>query len=178
MPTDVELMLQVKDGDLEKLGLLFEKYKKFLFAYFFRFSVSQQTSEDLVQNVFFRMLKYRHNYSGKGKFTTWMYSIAHNLVIDHYHKNKKYVEEEDIDSKPDCVDTIDRTLVTKEEMDLLQQAFQKLKPHEKEVLILAKYQNLTYKEVGSILDCAEGTVKAKVFRAVQSLKSNYNTLER
>ena len=120
---------------------------------------------------------------GLPRVTDPVVSIAANLESDQSHSNRRLNDQdvppiESVNCKPDSDDSIDRILIKNEEMDLLQQAFKNLKSQEKEVLILAKYQNLTYKQVGSILNCAEGTVKAKVFRAVQSLKSNYNTLER
>jgi RNA polymerase sigma-70 factor (ECF subfamily) len=77
--SDKALMLKVRDGDLDRLGLLFERYHRCLYRYFYRLTSQRQTSEDLVQEVFERMLKYRHTYTGKGKFLTWMYQIARNL---------------------------------------------------------------------------------------------------
>ena len=78
----------VQAGDLEKIGLLFERYKQILFAYFYRNTNHIHTSEDLVQNVFLRIIKYRQRFKGYGKFTTWMYHIARNVYLDYDKKNK------------------------------------------------------------------------------------------
>lgn len=178
MLSDVELMLKVREGQTDKLGLLFERYNKSLFSYFYRYCGRQDVSEDLVQNVFYRILKYRKDYNGSGKFTTWMYKIAHNLAIDYYRKHGRYLYH-DVDRLVDeYEDTADKALIKKEEIRLLQQALDQLKPHEREVLILSKYQELTYKEIGSILNSPEGTIKARLFRAIQSLKEIYGVLER
>jgi RNA polymerase sigma factor (sigma-70 family) len=85
--SDNELMGEVRSGDLDKLGLLFERHKDALFGYFYRNTHSAEISEDLVQSVFLRILKYRARFSGDGKFTTWMYHIAHNVHTDHFKKN-------------------------------------------------------------------------------------------
>ena len=61
-------MLQVREGDLNKLGLLYERYKKVLFAFYYHQNRNAQVSEDLVQNVFYRVLKYRHGFRGDGVF--------------------------------------------------------------------------------------------------------------
>ena len=178
MHSDVELMLKVHEGQTDKLALLFERYNKRLFSYFYRYCGSQDVSEDLVQNVFYRILKYKEDYNGSGKFTTWMYKIAHNLAIDYYRKHGRY-QYHDVDRLVDeSEDTADKALIKKEEARLLRQALDQLKPHEREVLILSKYQELTYKEIGSILNSPEGTIKARVFRAIQSLKEIYGVLER
>ena len=85
--SDHEIMLMVKAGDLEKLGLLFERHKQLLYAYFFRHTHCIHTSEDSVQNVFLRILKYRQRFKGHGKFTSWMYYIARNVFLDHLKTN-------------------------------------------------------------------------------------------
>ena len=63
---DNALMIKVKDGDLEKLGLLFERYKKPLFGFFYGMNRDADLCEDLVQNVFMRILKYRYLFRGEG----------------------------------------------------------------------------------------------------------------
>ena len=95
--SDNALMLQVKEGQLEKLGLLFERYNKSLYGFFYRLTLDREVSEDLVQNVFLRMMKYKHTYKGDGQFKTWMYHMARNLFSDHYRKNKKMGYKEDVE---------------------------------------------------------------------------------
>ncbi len=84
----------VKSGEIDRLGLLFERYKKPLFGYFYRTFHDKETSEDLVQNVFIRILKYRSKFTGYGKFSSWMYRIAHNVSVDYYRKNKNHQQSE------------------------------------------------------------------------------------
>ena len=78
--SDNVLMQKVQSGDLDKLGLLYQRYKKILFAYFYRQTCIAATSEDLVQNVFHRILIYRKQFRNEGKFSSWMYSINEALV--------------------------------------------------------------------------------------------------
>ncbi|MFC2118928.1 RNA polymerase sigma factor, partial [Bacteroidota bacterium] len=125
--SDNELMFMVKSGDNARLGLLYERYKKCLFAYFFRSTNDQTASEDLVQNVFYRMLKYKNSFTGKGKFTTWMYYIAHNVCIDFYKKNNRYNLHEDTEqwSIYDGL-SIDEEIVKKEKLLQLRLSLAKL----------------------------------------------------
>ena len=174
MSSDNSIMLQVKSGEIDKLGLLFERYKKPLFSYFFRTIHDKETSEDLVQNVFFRILKYRKKFTGCGKFTNWMYRIAHNVSVDYFRKNKQNqntdeIQESDLGHLSQAADLINE----EDEAQQLSQALQLLKPEEKEVLVLSKYQGLKYKEIGEIMGYTEGAVKTKVFRAIMALKHIY-----
>jgi RNA polymerase sigma-70 factor (ECF subfamily) len=86
--SDNALMLKVKEGDLDKLGLLFERYKRPLYGFFYGLTKNGEVSEDLVQNVFLRILKYRYLFRGEGDFKTWMFHIARNVNNDHFRKNK------------------------------------------------------------------------------------------
>lgn len=86
--TNNALMLKVKAGDLDKLGLLYERHKKRLFGFFYNMNSNASLSEDLVQNVFVRMLKYKHTFTGDGSFTAWMFRTARNVNYDYYKKNK------------------------------------------------------------------------------------------
>ena len=79
-------MCAVRDGDVDKLGELFEKHHKHLYNFFFRQTGKGQESEDLTQDVFFRMLKYRHTYREDGDFKVWMFKIAYNARNDYYKK--------------------------------------------------------------------------------------------
>jgi RNA polymerase sigma-70 factor (ECF subfamily) len=178
LSSDNTIMLQVKSGEIDKLGLLFERYKKPLFGYFFKTIHDKETSEDLVQNVFYRILKYRSKFAGHGKFTNWMYRIAHNVSVDHFRKNKHNQNTEeitDIDLK--YLKTEGDKIKENDESQQLAQALQLLNSEEKEVLVLSKYQGLKYKEIGEIIGCTEGAVKAKVFRAIMALKHIYLKLD-
>lgn len=178
MNSDINLMLKVQEGNLDKLGILFERYKLQLYGYFFRITWDKDTSEDLVQTVFFRIIKYKHNFSGTGKFTTWMYSIAHNVFADHYKKSSRFSQVEDFDIyKNEDLLYLNEKIENDEKVKMLNKALLRLPDDKKEVLIMSKYQKLKYKDMAEILGCTEGTVKSKVFRALQELKIEYNKID-
>ena len=70
--SDQLLMLTVREGDIEKLGILFERHHRRLFNFFLRLTARRHLSEDLVQEVFVRLLKYRHTFRENSTFTAWM----------------------------------------------------------------------------------------------------------
>lgn len=173
-------MIKVKEGDVEKLGLLFERYKNPLFGFFYGMNKDAGLCEDLVQNVFFRILKYRYLFRGEGEFRTWIFHIARNVSHDHFRKNKW--------TKKVSLDSWEERLVTDEnrntqfqqddELRMLSMALDRLPEDKREILMLSKFHEMKYREIGEILGCSEGAVKVKVFRALQELKEVYRQLEK
>jgi RNA polymerase sigma-70 factor (ECF subfamily) len=172
--SDNELMLEVKAGQLDKLGILFERYAKSLFGFFYRMTSDKEISQDMVQNVFFRMLKYRHTFTASGSFATWMYHLARNVSADHFKKNKKIGFAKSLDvwaNKLSDTQTGEQDFEKQQEIELLQQALDRLPAEKREVLVLSRYQELKYEEIAKVLNCTEGNVKVRVHRAFQELKS-------
>jgi RNA polymerase sigma-70 factor (ECF subfamily) len=173
-------MIKVKEGDLDKLGLLFERYKKPLFGFFYGLNRDGEVSEDLVQNVFFRILKYRYLFRGEGEFKTWMFHIARNVNNDHFRKNKLNAKEslENWQDRLGSDENRSTEIQQDEEMQILSMAMDRLPEEKREILLLSKFQEKKYKEIGDIIGCSEGAVKVKVFRALQELKEVYKKLEK
>lgn len=178
--SDNQLMTRVQNGNVEQLGLLFERYHRMLFSFFYNRNNNIQLSEDLVQNVFLRVIKYKHNFQGRGEFKHWLFHIAKNVQADHFRKKKlKYADS--LDDWKDKVKDHDQIqsqqLIQHEEMQQLKAALDRLDPEKKQIIIWSKFQGLKYKEIGERLGCTEGAVKVKVFRALKALKKQFQKLE-
>lgn len=173
-------MLQVKSGQLDQLGLLFERHHRGLYGFFYRLTSDGDASEDLVQNVFLRIMKYRHTYQGEGKFTTWMYHMARNLFADYYKKQKRMGYKEDVETTDryfkDEVNA-ESSRIQREEIDLLQRAMDQLPLDKKEILVLSKFQEMRYRDIAELLDLTESAVKVRIFRALKALREVYEKLE-
>jgi len=179
--TDNSIMLQVKTGDLDRMGLLFERYNRQLYGFLFHMTYKREAAEDMVQMVFYKMLKYRHTFTGDGEFVAWMYSIARNTIIDEARKNnKKHLH----DSAEDMAEVLasdvstDGQLERKQEKMELHRAMGKLSSEQREILTMSRFQELKHQEIGQILGITEGAVKVRVFRAMQELKNIYTKIER
>lgn len=176
---DQLLMQSVRDGEVDKLGLLFERHHGVLFNFLLRMTADRQLSEDLTQEVFLRILKYRHTYRGDSQFTTWMFQIARNARVDHFrkHSGEEMVEkgeplEEFAGSELSPREQVER----QQEVKFLNGALQQLSEEQREVLLLSRFHGLKYEQVAQILNCSVGAVKARVFRAMQDLKEHFNLL--
>ena len=176
--SDNKLMEDVKEGKVEKMAVLFEKYHVSLFNFFMRLTGNRNISEDLVQDVFMRMLKYRSTYQGRSKFTLWMYQIARNAHIDFLRKKKNTLPLDEQWSEPITSEASPaEKLEGGQEVQLMRQALAQLPLKKREVLILSRYQNLKYKEIAELMDCHIGTVKAHVHRAIKELGKIYFELQ-
>ena len=173
-------MLKVKNGDIDKMGLLYERYNRHLFRFLFNMTRQKELSEDMVQNIFFRMLRYPDGFIGFGEFKTWMYHIARNVVYDHFRRVKRTPVHSDLTNWADRLEGeqySDAPLEREQELKILETAMEKLSDENRELLILCRFQELKYHEIAKILNTTEGAIKVRVHRALNQLKSYYLKIE-
>lgn len=177
-------MEAVRDGDVRRLSVLFERHHRALFHFFVHLTARKELSEDLVQEVFFRILKSRHTYRPGMPFVSWMYQVARNAHIDQLRKKKNEAfsldgDGDDDSAFPEPVEPSphpEQSLQQRQEVDLLRRAMAELPADKRELLVLSRFQNLKYEEIARILDVEVNTVKVRIFRAVRQLGVVYQTL--
>ena len=170
---DEELMLQVRDGADEMLGLLFDRYQTPLFNFYSKLTGDRALSEDLVQEVFLRILKYRKSYQTGTHFRAWIYQIARNARIDHF---RKFPPQSALE--PEMLPAVSPTDSAQEqqEVELLQRALQQLPEEKREILLLCRFQELKYEEIAALLGCELNTVRTRIHRALEELRRNFHQL--
>ena len=179
--TDNAIMLRVKTGDLDKMGLLFDRYHRSLYGFLFHMTYNKEASEDIVQNVFYKMLKYRNTFTGDGEFMAWMYQIARNTLKDTYKKAPQQTSHYDVGEFADKIaggTLADEPLEAKQTRAELHGAMGNLSSDHREVLIMSRFQELKYQEIAQILQITEGAVKVRAHRAMQELKDVYLKMKR
>lgn len=165
-----ELMQQVATGKLHRLTVLFDRFHIRIFNFFNQMTQNKMVSEDLTQDVFEKLIKYRASYK-KGNFTSYIFTIARNIFSDHYQKQKKErtesIQEEILNYKTDKNNT--------EETQYLKKALLQLNSTEKELITMHRYQNISYQQIAEITGSTEGAVKVRTHRALKKLKEIYFT---
>lgn len=175
--TDSELMARVRDGELEQLSELFERHQRRLFGFFLRLAGDRAAAEDLVQEVFVRMLKYRHTFKSEADFTPWMFGVARNAAVDHYRSRPREQQEPENVPEPAAplVDPVER-LDRRQRTATLQAALHRLPEEKRELLLLARFGEMKYESIGELLGISVGAVKVRVHRAMKELREAYRVV--
>ena len=168
-------MLQVRNGEVEMLGVLFDRYHTPLFNFYTKMTQNRTVSEDLVQDVFLRILRYRQTYRPGTVFRTWIYQIARNARLDHVRKARP---EAPLAAEPIAPAPATDSAQQKQEAQLLQRALMQLPEDKREILILSRFQELKYEEIARLMSCEVGAVKVRVHRALRQLRDVFRELER
>jgi RNA polymerase sigma-70 factor (ECF subfamily) len=171
-------MIKVKDGDVDKMATLYERYYRELYRFIFKMTSRRELSEDMVQNIFYRMLKYRKGFTGTGEFRTWMYHIARNTIYDQFRKEKRTpssnsLEIKNYEGRLTGDEPADVQMEKQHELMTLEIAMNNLSAEYRELLILCRFQELRYSEIATILNISEGAVKVRVHRALNQLRNNF-----
>ena len=175
---DERLMQEVRDGEVGKLETLFDRHHRSLFHYFLHLTSNRAVSEDLVQEVFFRILKYRHTYQPDTSFRAWLFQIGRNAHLDYLgrHKGEVAMPEESAQDFASSEAPADRQVQAKQEAELLHRALAALPPEKREVLVMSRFLELKYEEIATALQCEVGTVKVRVYRALRELGDRFFAL--
>lgn len=177
--TDEQLMDEVKQGQLQNASVLFDRYHKHLYNFFVKISFDRELGHDLTQNVFLRMIRFKHTYKSGAKFKSWIFQIARNVYADHYRKQKvKGAKLEGLESVEHKLAEIDEQITQNEQEKLLYMALHRLSHEQREILELSKFQKMKYAEIAEIYGSSVGAIKVKVHRAICNLKDNYLELEK
>lgn len=178
MFNDEQVMAQVQGGRIEMLALLFERYHLRLYNFFLRLTAERSLSEDLVQEVFVRILKYNASFRGDSKFSTWMFQIGRNCLIDHVRSRRPEASiDETWEQEPSPQPRPEERAESEQEADLLARALERLPLRKREVLLLSRYQGLKYEEIAGLLACSVQSVKVQVHRALKDLRRHYLGLQ-
>lgn len=176
---DAKLLEAYREGDAEALGELVERYKRPLFGFILRFSEGREDADEVFQEVWVRAIKNMNRYRQKN-LLSWLFRIAHNLMIDRIRQRKpvvsfdKPVGEEGV--------SLSEQLATRQlgpdseaegrELGLrIEGAVAKLPPEQREVFWLRMQADLSFKEIAKIQKCSINTALARMQYALSKLRS-------
>ena len=169
--------MQVRAGDVEKLSTLFERHHARLFGFCLGLLGNREAARDLVQEVFFRVLRYRESYKPEAAFAPWLYRLARNACIDQLRKGgRERLADPDFE-QPDPGPLPDHELEREDELHTLRAALARLPEDKRELLLLARSGSLTYEQIAGMVGCSVGALKVRVHRALQLLRESYAQVE-
>jgi RNA polymerase sigma-70 factor (ECF subfamily) len=172
LDVETHLVEQCLAGEQSAWEELIKTHSRRVYAICYRFTNSDNESQDLTQEVFLRVFRSLGSFrAGEGCFTVWLTRLTRNLLVDHYRRTKRDRLTDGIDDKLSVleertaqVSRTDGLLAGREAGELLQAALQKLSPELREAVILRDLQELEYREIATVLNVPEGTVKSRLNR--------------
>lgn len=174
--SDETLFGQVQQGDVQAFDAIVDRYKTRLFNCVYRMVHNNELAEDLVQETFLRVYRNRTNYQATSNFSTWIYTIALNLARSELRKRKRRqffsintspLEDSTTEGfdVPDPKDGPEEDIQNHELGDSIQRAINQLPVKYRTVILLRDIEELSYEQIGEILECPTGTIKSRVNRA-------------
>ncbi len=180
--SDAEVMLAVAAGDDAGFNYLVSKYHRQIIHFLYRMVHNEAVAEELAQEVFLRVYRSREGYRAEAKFSTWLYRIATNLAVNHARDTKNertaptlHLDEPDPESgtKPEVADddlNVEQTMLREERMAAIRAQVAALPERQRMAVLMHKYQEMDYRQIGDVLKLSESATKSLLFRAYQTLR--------
>lgn len=168
-PTDEDLMLAAKAGDLDALGTLFTRHHGRVHALCYRLTGDAAAAEDLTQESFLRVIRYGRSFGGQARFSTWLYRVVRNRCLDHNAARKRDRERHETMAQDPTVHQ-STTAPDPERGELLGRALARLSDPMREVLVLSRYEGLKYREIAELCEESVGAIKVRAHRAMRELR--------
>lgn len=174
---DTELMLQVVKGRTSALAVLFERHHARLYRFCLRMTGDRHVSEDLVQDAFMRILKYRRTFRQDTPFVPWMFRIARNACVDHLRRSaieaKPSADIERVAEAAGADAAVAAKATEDDRCELVRRALLALPAAVREVLVLSRFEFKTYEEIATVLGCSAGAARVRAHRAIKQLRDAY-----
>jgi RNA polymerase sigma-70 factor, ECF subfamily len=186
---DVQTMLRAKEGDEAAFAEIVDRYQHRLIAIFVHLVGDRSTAEDLAQEVFLRIYRARHGYEPTARFSTYVFRIAHNLASNSRRSKGRRKEvqmaggesgplagapsEQQLKEKSALMPT--RQVDRAELQQLVHQAMDQLNERQRMALLLHKFENLSYSDIGESMELSPAAVKSLLSRARETLRSRLET---
>jgi len=155
---------------MQNMEQIYEEYFEIVYKYLFCLTHNSDISEELTQETFYRAVKKIDTYKGECKISVWLCQIAKNLWFDQCRKNKKKINiEEDLLSQY-AIDTIEEKVISNDEKIYLYKKMQNLDEKTREVMYLRITGELSFKEIGTVLNKTENWARVTFYRGKSKLK--------
>lgn len=183
---DADLMLRFQAGETACFDLLVARLRRPLLHYLFRMTGDAAVSEDLAQETFLRVYLARARYRREARFSTWLYRIATRLALnylrDHRHLRRAWSLDAPIGDDdehwelPDRSPNIEARLAAADQRRAIRRAIGALPERQRAAVLMHKFQELDYREIGAALRLSSSATKSLLFRAYETLRRELRAL--
>jgi RNA polymerase sigma-70 factor (ECF subfamily) len=175
---DAVLVKQYMDGQEGSLEILINRHKQRIYSFIFSKVMDRDITEDIFQDTFIKVIRTlkRGKYNEEGKFLPWVMRISHNLVIDHFRRNKrmpKFQSRNDFDIFDvisDGAESAESEMITSQVHDDVRRLIEELPDDQKDVLIMRIYKEMSFKEIAATTDVSINTALGRMRYALINLR--------
>jgi len=171
MKEEESFIKEAQAGEAEAFGWIYDRYVKQIYRFVYLKVSHRANAEDLTQQVFMSAWQNIRSYQMQGfPFSSWLYRIANNAVIDHYRTDRRHIA---IDSVPEDLfaeESPNRKIEQESEMAEIRKAIQLLEQDQQSVVVMKFIEEMTNKEIAAALEKSEGAVRVVQHRAMKKLK--------
>lgn len=172
------LVRKAKDGDNLAFDQIYQHHFTPLFRYVYFRSRNREDAEDLIQTVFLKCFKALPRFQEKeNPFSSWLYKIARNTIIDYYRKKKDEILSNPIESLEKLKDTVSigptRLVEQTENKKIVQRVIEQLSKEQREVIILRFINDMSIQEIAKLLNKTREAVRALQYRGLKTLKEKF-----
>ena len=165
-------MSWVKSGQLDYMNELFNRYSKRIYNYFLKSTLERSDSDDLTQELFVRVMKFRKSYKEGRSVEFWVFQIARYMVKDHFRKMKIHNDQfNPVEVMPEIEEETDQLKIENEKR--LHVAMKMLSDEKRELLVLSKFEGMKYEQIAKMRETSVSNIKVQVHRTIKELKELY-----
>jgi RNA polymerase sigma-70 factor (ECF subfamily) len=175
--SDEALMLEYRDGNADAFEVLYTRHKGGLFRYCLRHCRERGAAEETFQDVWIRVIGARHRYEPRAKFTTWLYRIAHNRVVDHYRSDKsgriRSLDDEESEHEPAANpgDEPEGRVMAQRQAARLRELVAELPPEQRDAFLLHEEAGLGLDAIAEVSGVGRETAKSRLRYALSKLRT-------
>lgn len=174
MTTNDQIIInQVINGDTNAFAVLVDRYKDLVFTLAMRMLKNREEAEEVSQDTFVKSFQKLDRFKGDSKFSTWLYRVAYNTCLDRIKKNKKHLNDVEINDftahQVKALDNILDSIEEKEKSEIISACINQLPSEESFLLTLYYFDELSLEEISTIVGINSNAIKVKLFRTRKKL---------
>ena len=174
MMSEAQLIKECQNGNLDRFAEIYDAYVNKIYRFVYYRTNHKETAEDITSVVFMKSMNKISSYSfEKGTFSSWLYKIARNSVIDYY-RSKKDVDDIDDFWNLGEDNNLDRRVDANMKLDEIKEYLKKFSDEQREIIIMRIWDGLSYKEISEITGKNVGALKVTVSRILKKIKNEPN----
>jgi RNA polymerase sigma-70 factor (ECF subfamily) len=177
---DQTLIEEIRAGSHVAFESLMKRYERAVYLTVYPYVRQPDSAMDISQEVFTRVYRGLGSYSGKGSFTAWLMTVAHNESKSWLRKHRRHQGHDEWTPENDraCAPGQEINVARRESREMLLEEMQQLNPRQRMAVSLRYFEEMSIREVADVLDCSVGVVKSILFRSLEKLRNRLTLPQR